>query len=77
MIPDDFEVKPYHKIMVKKGATVQSTNPKRRNWVCSRNFTVITKVYSRKSSTYVGWGGSGGYWCWAKKAECDIVEEKF
>ena len=72
MIPEDIEIKPHYKIRINKGAVIRSTHPQRAKRICERAFVVTTHKRSRAGSEVITWRGSGSYWFWADRTDCDL-----
>ena len=71
-IANDFDVLPYHKIRIFKGSEIKTTHPKGAT-VCPKNRVVQTHTRSGPWTDDVTWRGSGGYWFWTKKANCELI----
>ena len=71
-IVNNFTVMPYHKIRIMKGAEIKTTHPKGGR-VCRRNQVVQTHTRSGPLTDDVTWRGSGGYWFWTKKENCELI----
>lgn len=69
----DFDIMPYHKVKVLKGAVIKTTHPKGGR-VCTRDQTVQAHTRSGQWTDVFTWRGSGGYWCWTEKTNCELVE---
>lgn len=70
----DTEVMPYHKIRIHKGTEFHTTHPQKDGpQVVKRTYVTQTRTSSCRHTEDVTWCGSGGYWCWAKKSDVELL----
>ena len=63
-------------VTIRKGSIVRSLHPKKGNYQLRRNQTVKVHLFLRgyeyEGKIYpaeISWSGTGGYWCYARRAD--------
>ena len=70
----DADVRSHHKIKIPKGTVYRTTHPQKDGpQVVKRTYVTQTGTVSSPRTEDVTWSGSGGYWCWAKKVDVELV----
>ena len=75
MTPDTV-VEPYDKIRIKKGTVYRTTHPQKDgDQIVKRTYVTKANTTSGRHEDRVTWSGTGGYWCWAKKIDVELIQQ--